>query len=271
MTGALEFIVEYHIATSGWYYREWKGAFYPDDLPSPRWFNHYAQQFNTVELNAPFYRLPQLTTVKNWKRNAPENFHYSVKVNRAITHDKRFQGTQNLIREFYQIADALGPKLGCFLFQLPPNFEFTPAQLELILSQLDPACRNVLEFRHASWWTPEVFAALKAHQIIFCSVSAPKLPNDLIVTADDIYVRFHGPKRWFYDPYSEEELTAWSAKISNCKAKVAWIYFNNTADGSAIANALALKEKLAGCSKDDQSLVRNAISRQAEFGLRPDL
>jgi uncharacterized protein YecE (DUF72 family) len=232
--------VEYHVATSGWYYREWKGAFYPDDLPSHRWFKYYTEQFSTVELNAPFYRWPKPATVKNWKRNAPENFRYSVKVNRIITHEKCFRGTQDLIREFYQIAGVLGPKMGCFLFQLPPNFAFTAARLEMILAQLDPMHRNVLEFRHASWWTPEVFAALKKHKIIFCSVSAPKLPNDLIVTADIIYVRFHGPTRWFYDPYSEQELAAWAQKISASDAKEAFVYFNNTADGSAIANARSL-------------------------------
>jgi len=239
--------VQHHIATSGWFYREWKGAFYPDDLPSSRWFGYYTQQFSTVELNAPFYHWPKLATVKSWKRNAPEHFRYSVKVNRTITHDKRFQGTQDLVREFYQIAGVLGAKMGCFLFQLPPNFEFTRDRLEMILPQLDSTYRNVLEFRHASWWTPEVFAALKKHKIIFCSVSAPKLPNDLIVTADNIYVRFHGPKRWFYDPYSDEELAAWSAKILASKAKEAWIYFNNTADGSAIPNAHFLEQSL-NCS-----------------------
>jgi uncharacterized protein YecE (DUF72 family) len=231
-----------HIATSGWFYREWKGAFYPNDLPSHRWFGHYAQQFSTVELNAPFYRWPKPATVKTWKRQAPEHFRYSVKVNRAITHDKRFHGTQDLIREFYQIADMLGPKMGCFLFQLPPNFEFTAARLEMILAQLDPIHRNVLEFRHASWWTPEVFAALKKYKIIFCSVSAPKLPKDLIVTADIIYLRFHGPTRWFYGMHSEEELASWAQKISASDAHEAFIYFNNTADGSAIANARSLEK-----------------------------
>ncbi|HEV2691714.1 MAG TPA: DUF72 domain-containing protein [Verrucomicrobiae bacterium] len=238
--------MEHHVATSGWYYREWKGAFYPDDLASHRWFRHYASQFNTVELNAPFYRWPKPATVKTWNRNAPENFRYSIKVNRLITHEKRFQGTQDAIREFYQIADVLGPKLGCFLFQLPPNFEFTRDRLELILSQLDPTHRNVLEFRHVSWWTQEVYVALREHKAIFCSVSAPKLPSDLIVTADDLYVRFHGPKRWFYEPYSEEQLADWTARIAASGAKAAWIYFNNTADGSAIGNAFEMRKKLDG-------------------------
>jgi uncharacterized protein YecE (DUF72 family) len=234
--------VQYHIATSGWYYRDWHGTFYPKELASHKWFGHYTQHFKTVELNAPFYRWPKLATVKNWKRQAPENFRYSVKVNRIITHNKRFQGTQDLIREFYQIADVLGPKMGCFLFQLPPNFEFTSERLELILSQLDSTHKNVLEFRHASWWTPEVFSALKKHKIIFCSVSAPKLPRDLVVTADTIYVRFHGPTRWFYDPHSEEELASWAQKISASGAHEAFVYFNNTADGSAVGNARALEK-----------------------------
>jgi uncharacterized protein YecE (DUF72 family) len=232
----------FHIATSGWFYREWKGAFYPDELPSHKWFGHYAQQFNTVELNAPFYRWPKPATVKTWKRQSPEHFRYSVKVNRTITHDKKFNGTEKLIQEFYQIAEVLGEKMGCFLFQLPPNFEFTHDRLEMILPQLNSAHKNVLEFRHASWWTPEVFSAFKKHKIIFCSVSAPKLPNDLIVTAEIIYIRFHGPKRWFYGLYSDQQLVAWATKIAASNAKEAWIYFNNTADGSAIANARALEK-----------------------------
>jgi uncharacterized protein YecE (DUF72 family) len=237
-----------NVATSGWYYRDWHGAFYPKELPSHKWFGHYSQQFKTVELNAPFYRWPKPATVKTWKRNAPEHFRFSVKVNRIITHNKKFKGTEKLIQEFYQIANVLGAKMGCFLFQLPPNFEFSAERLEMILSQLDSAHKNVLEFRHASWWTPKVFSALQKRKIIFCSVSAPNLPKDLIVTAKTIYVRFHGPTRWFYDPHSEAELAAWSEKISASDAKEVWIYFNNTADGSAIANARAL-EKLFDSAK----------------------
>ena len=229
-----------HIATSGWFYREWKGIFYPEHLPSNRWFQHYTQQFSTVELNAPFYRWPQPATVKTWKRQAPEQFRYSVKVNRAITHHKRFQGTEELIRKFYQIAEVLGPKMGCFLFQLPPNFVLTPVRLKIVLAQLDPSYCNVLEFRHRSWWKPEVFAALQERRVTFCSVSAPLLPKDLVITTETIYLRFHGPARWFYEPHSNEELAEWCAKINATKAKEAWIYFNNTADGSAIANALSM-------------------------------
>jgi uncharacterized protein YecE (DUF72 family) len=233
--------VKYHIATSGWFYPEWKGQFYPKDLPSNRWFAHYTQYFSTVELNAPFYRWPRLETVKMWRRQAPEHFRYSIKVNRTITHLKRFQGTEGLIRDFYQIAGILGPQTGCFLFQLPPNFNFTPVRLKVILAQLDSAHRNVLEFRHSSWWRSEVVEALRDRSVIFCSVSAPRLPGDLMVTADDLYLRFHGPCRLFYGSYSDEDLLTWSARIAASDARTSWIYFNNTADGSAVPNARFLK------------------------------
>ena len=236
--------VKHYVATSGWYYRDWKGAFYPDALPSHRWFSHYAQQFPTVELNAPFYRWPRPATVKTWIRQAPDGFRYCIKVNRLITHTKRFQGTEGLIREFYQIADVLGSKMGCFLFQLPPNFEFTAERLAMILAQLDARHKNVLEFRHPSWWTPEVFAAFTRQKVIFCSISAPQLPEDLVMTTATVYVRFHGPTRWFYEPYPDEELADWSARLTASGAQEAWIYFNNTADGSAIANARAMEKLL---------------------------
>jgi uncharacterized protein YecE (DUF72 family) len=235
--------VQTHIATSGWFNHDWKGAFYPADLPVHRWFSHYTRQFQTVELNAPFYHRPTPATVKTWERQAPEHFRYSIKVNRSITHLKKFSGTENLIRDFYQIADILGPKMGCFLFQMPPSFDFTADRLEMILSQLDAAHKNVLEFRHASWWTSAVFDALAKHKIIFCSVSAPRLPDDLVATTATVYVRFHGPKRWFYGPYSDAELADWSARMIASGAREAWVYFNNIADGSAIANARLLKKK----------------------------
>lgn len=237
--------VEQHVATSGWYYREWKGDFYPDDLPFKDWFRHYTQRFNTVELNAPFYRWPTLPTVKTWNRQAPETFRYSIKVNRIITHQMHFQDTGKLIREFYQIADVLGPKMGCFLFQLPPSFHFTGVRLGAILEQLDSVYRNVVEFRHASWWRPEVFAAFQEQSLIFCSVSAPGLPQELVVTSDHIYVRFHGPRRLFYESYSDAELVSWSNKMAACNAREAWAYFNNTADGSAVPNALSLKQLMS--------------------------
>ena len=146
------------IGCSGWYYWHWKGRFYPETTPGSRWFKHYAGRFNTVELNAPFYSWPTLAAVKTWIRQAGRrNFIYTIKVCELITHVKRFAGTATLVKDFGCIADLLGPQFGCFLFQLPPSFRYTSARLNNILRQLDPRRRNVVEFRHRSWWNKEVY------------------------------------------------------------------------------------------------------------------
>ena len=234
-----------HVGCSGWFYWHWKGLFYPAELPTSGWFKHYLKRFRTVELNAPFYGWPTVATVKSWlKQIERSNFIYTVKVNELITHIKRFKGTKTLIQDFGYIADLLGPHMGCFLFQLPPSYHFTRARLTAIVSQLDPTRRNVVEFRHASWWRDEVYAAFRAGNIIFCSCSAPRLPDLLVKTTDEIYVRFHGKERWYSHDYSKAELAAWAARIKDAAATQSWIYFNNDREGHAIKNAKALLRRL---------------------------
>jgi uncharacterized protein YecE (DUF72 family) len=133
----------------------------------------------------------------------------------------------------------LGPSMGCFLFQLPPSFHYTPARLKAIVSQLDPARRNVVEFRHQSWWNSKVFAAFRKAGIIFCSCSGPKLPDELVKTADDIYIRFHGKTKWYQHDYGEAELECWKDRISGCGTRRVWAYFNNDRDAHALKNAEA--------------------------------
>ena len=228
----------YHIGCSGWFYWHWFGVFYPKDLPRNEWFGFYARQFKTVELNAPFYSWPTLATVKSWRRQAGRRrFIYTVKVCELITHTKRFQGTKELVKDFGYIADLLGPYMGCFLFQLPPSYHYTPARLKSIVRQLDSRRRNVVEFRHSSWWNEKVYSAFKEHGIIFCSCSGPKLPDTLVNTADDIYIRFHGTEKWYRHDYSKEEMAGWAQRIRDCGASQVWAYFNNDHDGYAIKNA----------------------------------
>jgi uncharacterized protein YecE (DUF72 family) len=182
-----------YVGCSGWFYWHWRGTFYPADLPTSRWFAHYAGRFKTVELNAPFYSWPTVATVGSWIRQAGRHqFVYTVKVCELITHIKRFAGTKTLVRDFGLIADLAGPRMGCFLFQLPPSFHFTHARLKRILDQFDHRRRNVVEFRHKSWWNETVYEAFRETGTIFCSCSGPRLPEKLIQTADDIYIRFHG-------------------------------------------------------------------------------
>ncbi len=234
-----------NVGCSGWFYWHWKGGFYPADLPTSRWFPHYADRFTTVELNAPFYSWPSSATVRTWLRQAgARDFIYTVKASELITHVKQFTGTKNLVRDFGFIADVLGARMGCFLFQLPPSFHYSPARLRRILAQLDPRRRNVVEFRHASWWRDNVYEAFRENGTIFCSCSGPRLPAPLIKTADDIYVRFHGVKQWYRHDYSQEELAGWAARIKESGAARVWAYFNNDRDGYAIKNAQALLSML---------------------------
>ena len=236
--------MDIHVGSSGWFYWHWRGLFYPDTKRTDTWFKHYAANFDTVELNAPFYSWPKDTNVKAWRRNAPENFRYSVKVNRLITHEKRLRRTRKLVQEFCKIDNLLGEKLGCFLFQFPPSYKYTPSRLKSIVTQLDPRLRNAVEFRHKSWWRESVYRAFEKHGLIFCSISAPRLPDELIKTSDVIYIRFHGLSRWYRHDYADEELARWADKIDNSGAREAWIYFNNDREAFAIKNARTLRKLL---------------------------
>jgi uncharacterized protein YecE (DUF72 family) len=234
----------YYIGCSGWYYWHLRDTFYAA-LPQKDWFAHYAKHFSTVELNASFYSWPTEANVKSWLRQAGrKQFTYTVKVCELITHVKRFKGTKTLIQDFGYVADLLGPRMGCLLFQLPPSFKYTPARLRTILEQLDKRHRNVVEFRHASWWNADVYKAFRQAGAIFCSCSGPRLPDTLVKTADDIYIRFHGVKRWYRHDYTRDELKEWVERIRASGAKRVWVYFNNDNDGYAVKNARELRRLL---------------------------
>ena len=234
-----------NVGCSGWFYWHWRGAFYPAEIPTNRWFEHYRRHFKTVELNAPFYSWPTVGVVASWLRQAGRTkFIYTVKVSELITHTKGFIGTRTLVRDFGYIADLLGHRMGCFLFQLPPSFHYSPPRLRRIVDQLDPARRNVVEFRHQSWWNEDVFDAFRQSGTIFCSCSGPRLPDELVKTADEIYLRFHGTMRWYRHDYSAAELARWAKKIKASDARRVWAYFNNDRDCYAIKNARTLRDLL---------------------------
>jgi uncharacterized protein YecE (DUF72 family) len=237
-----------NIGCSGWFYWHLRGSFYPTQMPTKEWFAHYADHFTTVELNAPFYAWPTIRTVQSWLTQAHgREMIYTVKASELITHIKKFEGTATLVRDFGHIADVLGAQMGCFLFQLPPSYHYSPERLRNILDQLDPARRNVIEFRHASWWNDEVYGAFEEAKAIFCSCSGPRLPDPVVRTADDIYVRFHGVNRWYRHDYSDEELTGWAHRIRDARPRRVWIYFNNDHDGYAIKNATTMRRILSTC------------------------
>jgi uncharacterized protein YecE (DUF72 family) len=245
-------IPRYFIGTSGWHYNHWKGKFYPKDLSSKHWLKYYAQHFNTVEINASFYRLPQESTFTHWHEEVPPSFCYSLKASRLITHVKRLKDSGDPLQTFTERASHLDSNLGPILYQLPQNFYRDDDRLAKFLKMLDTNLRHVFEFRHDSWMNEDIFNLLKKHNTGFCIFDMPGFSSPEEVTADFAYVRFHGKDKIYSGCYSEPELDEWAYKIQQLSQglKTVFIYFNNDAAGYAIDNAKTIGKKLAGTPKD---------------------
>lgn len=234
----------YHLGTSGWSYQGWKGRFYPEELSQKEWFPFYVQHFNTVEINMTFYRFPKPETLQGWFSKVPEQFKFTLKANRQITHYKKIKGVKSDLRYFYILADNLREKLGCILFQLPPSLTLDLGLLEEFLSNLSPEHKNVIEFRHESWYTKKVYNLLKSFRVIFCVVSSKKVPSTIVETTETCYFRLHGLTGGYKYSYTDEELKEWAEEIRKTKAKEYYIYFNNDYQAYAVANSKKLGEFL---------------------------
>jgi uncharacterized protein YecE (DUF72 family) len=237
--------VKYFLGCSGWYYEHWVGKFYPEDLSKQKWLQYYSRNFNTVEVNNTFYRFPTKQMLSSWYKRSPNEFIFALKANWLITHRKRFRDSKGLIERFYQIGDELKEKLGCILFQLPPKMEKDLALLEKILEQLDLRRNNIIEFRHKSWFNKEVYDILRKNSLGFCIVSEPEFPENLVVTARNAYIRFHGKgENWYQYKYSQQELKNWAKQIHKLDANRLFCYFNNDYKANAVINCQQLKELL---------------------------
>ncbi|HEX4372173.1 MAG TPA: DUF72 domain-containing protein [Puia sp.] len=236
--------VKWFIGCSGFYYKEWKRNFYPDKLPQNKWFSYYCSQYNTLELNVTFYRFPQLSFLENWYNKSPEEFMFSVKAPRTITHYRQFQNCEQLLKEFYEVVkEGLKNKLGCILFQLPAGFEYSKEKLDRIIHVLDNNFDNVIEFRNIGWWNKKVYDGLANKRISFCGVSINNLPDKPILNSKVVYYRFHGVPQLYTSSYNEKEMKKVANAIAKDQtAKKAFIYFNNTAALSAIHNARWLQQ-----------------------------
>jgi uncharacterized protein YecE (DUF72 family) len=234
----------YHLGTSGWSYKDWSGRFYPEETPQKKWLPFYAQHFSTVEINMTFYRYPKPETLAGWLDKVPEDFKFTLKANRQITHRKRIKSVKNEVGYFYILADSLRHKLGCILFQLPPSLTMDLVLLEEFLSTLSPKYKNVIEFRHESWYQNEVYKLLKSYKVIFCTVSSAKVPPTVVETADSAYFRFHGLTGGYRYNYADEELEKWAETIKKTKAKECFVYFNNDYHAHAVENCRRLRKLL---------------------------
>ncbi len=235
--------MEWRIGCSGYHYPEWKRIFYPDALPQRKWFEFYARQFNSLELNVTYYRFPREEVLRRWSDRSPEEFCFSVKAPRHITHFRKFVDAQRMLSDFYRVAtDGLGRKLGCVLFQFPADYTFREDRLLRITGLLDSSVTNVLEFRHASWWNDTVFETLKRANVSFCGMSHPSLPDEVMATTDTIYYRFHGVPHLYQSRYETAKLEQVVQDIQRQGGRRAFVFFNNTAEGHAITNAKQLQE-----------------------------
>jgi uncharacterized protein YecE (DUF72 family) len=184
------FMVKVYIGCSGLHHKEWKNVFYPDGLAQSKWFQFYSKHFNTLELNVTFYKFPTEKSLAKWYTGSPDDFKFSVKAPKAI---KKFNECERMPGDFYaSIQQGLKHKPGCVLVQLPPQLIYSEALLEKLIINLNPSFKNVLEFRHESWWNTIVFQKLEKHNIIFSGISHPKLRDDVVKTNKDLYYRLHG-------------------------------------------------------------------------------
>jgi uncharacterized protein YecE (DUF72 family) len=232
-----------NIGTSGWSYKEWANDFYHGVKPQEQ-FQYYTTQFSTVELNASFYRLPALKTVKNWQEKAPPNFIFAVKGSRLITHIKRLKELDGLVTNFIRRMQPLKKKLGPLLWQLPPSFKPDLPRLENFLKRLPRKLSHAVEFRHPGWLMDETFDLLQKYRAAFVSVSSMRMPQNFSVTADFVYIRFHGLSGGPRHDYTRAELEPWAKHIYEqaARGQKAFAYFNNDLNVRAPKNAEMLIE-----------------------------
>jgi uncharacterized protein YecE (DUF72 family) len=235
---------EVRIGCSGWNYASWRETFYPPRLPARRWLEHYATVFDTVEINATFYRLAKPAAVANWVAQTPEDFVFAAKSSRFLTHMKRLTDMDRGVGRYYESIAPLAesPKLGPVLWQLPDRFRRDDDRLEFALEHLPPG-RHAFELRHPSWFAEPVYDRLRAHRAAFViHDSLRRAPTPEVLTADWTYLRFHHGRRGRRGNYSETELRAWAAKVKDLATGAdVYAYFNNDWETFAPPNALRLR------------------------------
>jgi len=234
-----------HIGTSGWSYDHWTNVLYPEGLPPARRLALYTDRFDTVELNASFYRWPRDSTFEGWRRRMPEGFLLSVKAPRGLTHGRRLLSPEVWIGRITGAFHELGGTRAVLLVQLPPAMERDDARLDWFLAGLPDWIRVTVEFRHPSWIHDDVFSLLERHGAAYCVMSGAGLPCVLRATAPFVYVRLHGPDpdHLYGGSYSPEDLAWWADRIDEWRrnGREVFAYFNNDGHGHAVRNADALR------------------------------
>ena len=245
-----------YIGTSGWHYNDWLGLLYPPEITGYNELRFYAQYFNTVENNSSFYRIAKESTYKTWARMTPENYTFSLKLNKLITHIHRLELNDEVREKTHYIltaTQALKNKLGAIVIQLPPSFRYDKEKLEKFLTffttkiqTLEYKCDVAIEFRNKHYFTDEIYKILKKHNTALVTAQSSRYPEVRQITADFAYIRLHGPEKLFASKYSAQQLEDWATYIRSISPKVKkiYVYFNNDFHGYALENARQLNEIL---------------------------
>ena len=229
------------IGTSGFQYSEWKGNFYPEDLPTAKMLPFYAERFLTTEINYTFHRIPSAKTIDNWKKLTPANFRFALKAPQKITHWSKLRDCADTLEFFCKVVSGLGDRLGPILFQLPPNFKKDSAVLSSFLRELPSMCA-AFEFRHESWFDGEIFELLKTRSIALCIADTETLETPKIATADYGYLRLRR------EDYTKIDIERWTKFL--CEQEGKWrdvfVYFKHEESGVGPKLASQMIEMLAG-------------------------
>ena len=236
-----------HVGCSGWNYSDWRETVYPKGLPARLWLEHYATLFDTVEVNATFYRLPKRETVAHWVEVTPDDFVFSIKASRYLTHIKRLRDLGKYVGNLLERLEPLleTPKMGPLLWQLPPTFQRDDERLFAALEQM-PKLRNTIEFRHPSWFVPEVYELLSSYGVALAIGDSPKYPFMARErTTDWTFIRLHYGAHGRRGNYSEAELETWKRRIASWRAEAeVYVYANNDWEAFAVRNATWLRDRL---------------------------
>jgi uncharacterized protein YecE (DUF72 family) len=241
--------VTVRIGTSGWSYDHWTDVLYPPGLASARRLSRYVEEFDTVELNASFYRWPKDSTFAGWRAQLPDGFRMSVKAHRGLTHYRRLAAPEPWIERFERCWHLLGDRHGVLLVQLHPEQRRDDARLDGFLASVPESIRVAVELRHPSWDDPAVYAVLERRRAAYVVMSGPGLACIPRATTDSVYVRMHGPEpdAIYAGSYSADQLKTWAGRIAewNGEGRDVWMYFNNDLGGHAVRNANFLRGLLS--------------------------
>ena len=234
------------IGCSGWQYKHWRGDFYPADLPVSRWFQWYAQAFDTVEINNSFYRWPDPDTFEKWREQAPRQFLYAVKAARFLTHMKKLKDPDEPVARTFDHARHLGRHLGPVLYQLPTRWPVNVERFQQFLSVLPKGRLQTVEFRDPSWYTDEIFDLLRRYDVALCLHDMQGSATRRMVVGPFVYVRYHFGTQKYGGRYEDHRLHEWADWLAECaeKGTPIYAYFNNDTGGHAPRDAVRLRDRI---------------------------